>query len=298
MGSYSYDQSESESSYSSRTRRLLPQVPPEKLDHVTPSIQIRHESYQGKEPVDRVSELPHPQNSSQCLSVQDDVDPDSLSDASRSDDGPVLEKANKNQARAGATSPGDPGLQFKVQEKVSPSTKSTSFYIGSEDHPGKPDWGRSPVQSERATKTPPTTVLIRHLSGHEPKRTGVKPNSSAPNLQTQDKDSVPTKDNSGSSFVRQESFTRDRPSNGVQVKKLPHISSHPSIRDMERQRDHIQESFHSDVVSISDQESDILGQLLEPPFSACTVHDPRLPCSPTTMRFVITYYADDTHFYL
>ncbi|XP_029282183.1 LOW QUALITY PROTEIN: centrosomal protein of 170 kDa protein B-like [Cottoperca gobio] len=233
MGNYSYDNSESESSHSSRTRRLLPQVPPEKLDNVPPSILICHEPYQGQEPLDRGSGPPRPQDSTQRLVVQDDVDPDSLSDASRSDDWPVLEKAKKNQTRIGSLSPAGP-----------PSTKSTSFYIGSEDSPGKPDQARSPVQSERTRdlplKPPPTTVLIRHLSGHEPRRTGVKPNSSAPNLQMQD--SVPTKDSCIYSIVRQESFTKDRPSDTVQTKKLPHISSHPSIRDMEQRRENIQDT--------------------------------------------------------
>lgn len=246
MGSFSYDNSESESSHSSRTRRLLPQVPPEKLDSVAPSILIRHESYQGPEPLDRVSGPPRPQDSTQLLSIQDEVDPDSLSDASRSDDGPLLEKAKKNQIRTGAASPGATGSQHKGQEKVSPSTKATSFYIGSEDHPARAEQARSPVQSERThdppAKTPPTTVLIRHLSGHEPRRQGVKPNSSAPNLQTQDKDSVPTKDSCISFFVRQESFTKDRPSDNAQMKKLPHISSHPSIRDLEQRRENIQDT--------------------------------------------------------
>ncbi|XP_037607499.1 centrosomal protein of 170 kDa protein B isoform X2 [Sebastes umbrosus] len=240
MGNYSYDTSETESSHSSRTRRLLPQVPPEKLDSAPPSILIRHEPYQGPEPPRG------PQDSTQRLSVQDDVDPDSLSDASRSDDVPVLEKTKKNQARTGSLSPGATGPQFKGPEKVSPSTKSTSFYIGSEESPGKPDRARSPVQSERTrdppAKPPPTTVLIRHLSGHEPRRTGVKPNSSAPDLQMQDKDSVPTKDSCMSAIVRQESFTKDRPSDTVQMKKLPHISSHPSIRDMEQRRENFQET--------------------------------------------------------
>ncbi|XP_074540802.1 centrosomal protein of 170 kDa protein B isoform X2 [Halichoeres trimaculatus] len=244
MGNYSYDNSESESSHSSRTRRLLPQVPPEKLDSVPPSILIRHEPYHGQEALDRFSGTPRHQDSNQCLSVQDEVDPDSLSDASRSDDGPVLEKAKKNQARTGSVSPGGAGPQFRGADKVSPSTKSTSFYIGSEDTPSKPDQARSPVQSERVqkhpAKTPPTTILIRHLSGHEPRRTGVKPNSSAPNLQIQDKDSVPTPDSGISSIVRQESFTKDQPSDTVQMKKLPHISSHPSIRDMEQRREDTQ----------------------------------------------------------
>uniref|UniRef100_A0A672ZUG8 Centrosomal protein 170B n=1 Tax=Sphaeramia orbicularis TaxID=375764 RepID=A0A672ZUG8_9TELE len=237
--------SSSESSHSSRTRRLLPQVPPEKLDGTTPSILIRHESYQRQEPLDRTPGPPQTQDSTQHLSVQDDVDPDSLSDASRSDDAPVQERSKKSQTRGGAVSPGGVVSHIKSQEKVSPSTKSTSFYIGS-DSPGKSDQARSPVQSDRTreppAKTPPTTVLIRHLSSHEPRRMGVKPNSSAPNLQTQDKDSVPSKDSCASSFVRQESFTKDRPSDTVQMKKLPHISSHPSIRDMEQRRESIPDS--------------------------------------------------------
>uniref|UniRef100_A0A3Q4GDE6 Centrosomal protein 170Bb n=1 Tax=Neolamprologus brichardi TaxID=32507 RepID=A0A3Q4GDE6_NEOBR len=218
---------ESESSHSSRTRRLLPQVPPEKLDCVTPSIMIRHESYQSQEPLDRTFGPSHSVDSTQRLSVQDDVDPDSLSDASRSDDGPVQEKMRTNQVKTAFVSPGITGPQLRGQEKVSPSSKSTCFYIGSEDHPSKPEQAQSPVQSEK-TRDPP--------------RTGVKPNSSAPNLQTQDKDSVPTKDSCTSSFIRQESFTKDQPSDTVQMKKLPHISSHPSIRDMEQRRENIQDT--------------------------------------------------------
>lgn len=237
MGSYSYDNSESESSHSSRTRRLLPQVPPEKLDALAPSILIRTEPPPGQEP-DRAAPRPH--DSAQRLCVQDDVDPDSLSDASRSDDAPVLEKTRKSQARSGATSPAAPGPQPRGQDKVSPSPRSTSFYIGSEDQTGRAEQGPSPAPADRA-KAPPTTVLIRHLSGHEPRRTGVKPNSSAPNLQTQDKDSVPTKDGCASSFVRQESFTKEPAGDTVQMKKLPHISSHPSIRDLEQRRDQVQD---------------------------------------------------------
>lgn len=242
LGGYSYDNSESESSHSSRTRRLLPQVPPEKLDAATPSIVIRHESDQGQENLERASGSPSQQESTQRLCVQDDVDPDSLSDTSRSDDGPTLEKTKKT----GATSQGGIVPQFKGQERLSSSTKSTSFYIGSEDSPCKLDQARSPVKSERTldppAKTPPTTVLIRHLSGHEPRRTSVKPNSSAPNLNMQDKESVSTKDGCMLSFVRQESFTKDRPSNNDQMKKLPHISSHPSIRDMEQRREKLQDT--------------------------------------------------------
>ncbi|XP_015224471.1 PREDICTED: centrosomal protein of 170 kDa protein B-like [Cyprinodon variegatus] len=237
VGSYSYDTSESETSHSSRTRRLLPQVPQDKAESVPPSILIRHESHQGQRSQERVHGPPCSLDSTQRLAVQDDVDPDSLSDASRSEDGPAMLHAKKIEVRAGNTSP---GYHVRVQDKSSPVNKSTFFYIGAEDQLGKAESARSPIPADRVrdpeTKTPPTTVLIRHLSGHEPRRTGVKPNNSAPNLIIQDKDSVPTKD-----IFRQESFTKDRPSDTIPMKKLPHISSQPSIIDMEQRQEGIQE---------------------------------------------------------
>ncbi|XP_071226437.1 centrosomal protein of 170 kDa protein B-like isoform X4 [Salvelinus alpinus] len=256
MPSHSMDNSESEASQSCRIRRLLPQVPPgdrDKPESPTPSILIRHEPpYPGPEtPLERSSGTPRHQDSTQRLCVQDDVDPDSLSDASRSDDGSVLERTRKSQERtSGATSPGDTGPHYRGQDKLSPSqpTKSTSFYIGSEECSlVKPDLARSPFLSqgpERGrdipAKTSPTTVLIRHLSSHEPRRLGIKPNNSAPNLHSQqDKESKdPSKDSLGtSSFVRQESFTKEQPSDDIQIKRLPHISSHPTLRDMEQRRE-------------------------------------------------------------
>uniref|UniRef100_A0A3P9HT60 Centrosomal protein 170B n=1 Tax=Oryzias latipes TaxID=8090 RepID=A0A3P9HT60_ORYLA len=228
-----------------RTRRLLPQVPPEKLDCITPTISIRHEAHLIHTPSDRASAPTHSQDSNQCLSVQDDVDPDSLSDASRSDDGRVLEKAKNNQVRNENVPLCTTGLQFKVDKKVSPFNKSTCFYIGSDDYPSKPDKAHS-VQTERvreiSAKAPPTTVLVRHLSEHETKRAGIKANSSAPNLQTQDKDATSARDGCISCFVRQESFTKDQTRDAVQIKKLPHISSQPSIRDMEQKQEDMHDS--------------------------------------------------------
>lgn len=234
--SCSYDCSESESSFSCRTRRLLPQVPPEKSSSATPGILIYCEPHKDLDHTDTVVAPP----SAQGLSVHDDVDPDSLSDASRSDDAPVLERTKSSNA-PGALSP-----DFRDQDKLRPLTKSTFFYIGSEDSSDKPDQICSIHQSEKShdplVKPPATTVLIRHLSGPDPRRSGVKPNSSAPDLHTQNKDSILTKDNGASCFVRQESFTRDRPSDGIQLKKLPHISSHPSLRDLEQRKNTIQDT--------------------------------------------------------
>ena len=222
-------QSESESSQVSRTKRLLPQVPPgERAEGSTPSILIQQDSYPGPETLDGDPRATCPPQSGQLLGIQDDVDPDSLSDTSRSDDGQERAHRTKTPAKASSRAPGP---QVRPSERVSPSpsTRSTCFYIGS-DSPGKAE----PPLKEAPSKAPPTTILIRHLSGHEPRRTTVKPNSSAPNLQLQDKDAVPTKDGA---IVRQESFTKERSSDSVQKKKLPHISSHPSIRDMEQRKE-------------------------------------------------------------
>ncbi|XP_062857587.1 centrosomal protein of 170 kDa protein B [Trichomycterus rosablanca] len=211
------DHSESDCTQISKTRRLLPQVPPtagEKQESTTPSILIRTEPSLDRDPSEKTSRTSQP-DSANRLRVQEDVDHDSLSDTSRSDDSSILDRSLKGH---------------RGSENVPP--KSTSFYIGSEDRSGK---SRSPgsSQTERAAspKVPPTTVLIRHLSGQESRRP-VKPNFSAPNLQTQHKDLVPTKEAQSSAFVRQESFTKERPSDHVPVKRLPHISSHPALRDL------------------------------------------------------------------
>ncbi|XP_051731907.1 centrosomal protein of 170 kDa protein B isoform X3 [Ctenopharyngodon idella] len=239
MISQSSDISESEGSQGSRTRRLLPQVPPgEKLENTTPSILIRHETNVDHEPPEKGSREPQQKDCTQRLRVQDDVDPDSLSDTSRSDDSSILDRSGRSQGKRETSTP-SPSENVNhsrgLREMPPPTPKPTSFYIGSEDGSCKSDASKSPIlsQPERdySPKMPPTTVLIRHLSGHESRRP-VKPNSSAPNLQADNRDVVPTKETS-TSFVRQESFTKDRPSDNIQVKKLPHISSHPALRSLD-----------------------------------------------------------------
>ncbi|XP_039523058.1 centrosomal protein of 170 kDa protein B isoform X2 [Pimephales promelas] len=248
MISQSLDTSESDGSQGFRTRRQLPQVPPgEKLENTTPSILIRHETTFDHEPPEKNSRAPQQQDCNQRLRVQDDVDPDSLSDTSRSDDSSILDKSGRSQEKRGTSIP-SPSENVNhsrgLREMPPPTPKPTSFYIGSEDGSSKSDASKSPIlsQPERdfSPKIPPTTVLIRHLSGHESRRP-VKPNSSAPNLQAHNRDVVPTKETS-TSFVRQESFTKDRPSDNIQVKKLPHISSHPALRSLDTEET-VQDTF-------------------------------------------------------
>ncbi|XP_016087318.1 centrosomal protein of 170 kDa protein B-like isoform X2 [Sinocyclocheilus grahami] len=239
MISQSLDILESEGSQVSRTRRLLPQVPPgEKLENTTPSILIRHETNMDHEPPEKGSRAPQQHDCTQWLCVQDDVDPDSLSDTSRSDDSSILDRSGRSQGKSRTTTHSpykNVNHSRGLRELPTPTPKPTSFYIGSKDGSCKSDVSKSPVlsQPERdsSPKIPPTTVLIRHLNGHESRRP-VKPNSSAPNLQMHNRDVVPTKETS-TSFVRQESFTKDRASDNIQVKKLPHISSHPALRSLD-----------------------------------------------------------------
>ncbi|XP_060721978.1 centrosomal protein of 170 kDa protein B isoform X1 [Tachysurus vachellii] len=225
--SQSVDQSESECTQSSKTRRLLPQVPSagEKQESNTPCILIQTKPSVEFDPSENVSRTSQP-DSTQRLKVHEDVDHDTLSDTSHSDDSSILDRSSKSQEQYRMSA-------SLVSESIQP--KSTSFYIGSEEGFYRSDAARSPVltQTERAPspKMPPTTVLIRHLSSQEYKR-AVKPNSSAPNLQIHNKDSVPSKEPPSSSFVRQESFTKDRPSDNIQVKRLPHISSHPTLQEL------------------------------------------------------------------
>ncbi|XP_077076331.1 centrosomal protein of 170 kDa protein B isoform X3 [Siphateles boraxobius] len=248
MISQSLDISESDGSQGFRIRRLLPQVPPgEKLENTTPTILIRHETNVDHEPPEKGSTAQQQQDCNQRLRVQDDLDPDSLSDTSRSDDSSILDRSGRSQEKRG-TSISSPSENVNhsrgLREMPPPTPKPTSFYIGSEDGSSKSDASKSPIlsQPERdfSPKIPPTTVLIRHLSGHESRRP-VKPNSSAPNLQAHNRDVVPTKETS-TSFVRQESFTKDRPSDNIQVKKLPHISSHPALRSLDTEET-VQDTF-------------------------------------------------------
>lgn len=193
----------SESESGRRTRRLLPRVPPEKGDGAPPGLPGRRDSSKERDRADAA-----PRDSARCLSLPDEVDPDSLSDASRSEDGAVSRRAKSRRAAPSSS-----------------SAKCTLFYIGSDESGAQPDPARFSAHFQRSpdppAKTPPTTVLIRQLGGHEARRGGVKANSSAPDLPTQNADCVPTRD--ASSLVRRD----------VPAKRLPHISSQPNIRDSE-----------------------------------------------------------------
>lgn len=161
------------------------------------------------------SAAPGSQDDVHRLTVQDDVEPDSLSDASRSDDGSAVEHSRKQLTDA--------------EERLGLSVKSTAFYIRSGE--SKPHGGGLKVSSpnpERklVNRTFSTATLTKQkcFQDSEP----VRPAAAQP-VPGHRTPSPESKEAATSSLIRQESFTTDKPSNA----RLPNISSLPVERDPE-----------------------------------------------------------------
>ncbi|KFM08677.1 Centrosomal protein of 170 kDa protein B [Aptenodytes forsteri] len=220
-----------------RTRRLLPQLPPsDKSDGSTPTVLVCQESY--SEVTKRTIMKDHCVEAygdpSSRLFIQEDLDPDSLSDASRSDDGFSMEKGkkykenNKMLEQMGEETKSEsrqPGVSRVSNVRAVSEPVSTSFYIDKDGKDqefsfksaGTPVPGKPPVKDVSAYVNAAGKVVI---SLHQ----------SLP----QDEENMAGKE--ASSFVRQESFTKDKSSSGVPQNKLPHISSHPLLKDLEAVR--------------------------------------------------------------
>ncbi|NXR94020.1 C170B protein, partial [Hypocryptadius cinnamomeus] len=221
---------EPENSVPSRTRRLLPQLPPsDKSDSPTPTVLVCQESY--SEVTKRTIVKDHCVeaygDSSSRLFIQEDLDPDSLSDASRSDDGFSTEKGKKykenskmlEQMREDNRSESrQPGATRISHVRAVSEPVSTSFYIEfSFKCAGTPVSGKPLVKDVSAyINTAGKVVISLHQS------------------LPQDQENMSGKETA--SFVRQESFTKDKSSSGVPQNKLPHISSHPLLKDLEAVR--------------------------------------------------------------
>ncbi|KAM9148853.1 centrosomal protein of 170 kDa protein B [Pangshura tecta] len=244
----------------SRTRRLLPQLPPsDKSDSPTPTVLICQDSYpevskrnivkeQGKETY---------ADPSTRLFIQEDLDPDSLSDTSKSDDGFGLEKGKKckenskmpeQERRRG----GD--LKPEVRQAAAPGVSSitavsepvsTSFYIGDETNevgiPSKLSLSASHSRADKECKDQEFPIkspsaaasgkpVAKDVNSTYVSASGKMVISLHQNL-AQEQENVATKEIS--SFIRQESFTKDKSSSVVPQSKLPHISSHPLLKDLD-----------------------------------------------------------------
>ncbi|XP_067411056.1 centrosomal protein of 170 kDa protein B isoform X1 [Emydura macquarii macquarii] len=243
----------------SRTRRLLPQLPPsDKSDSPTPPVVICQDSY--PEVAKRNVVKKHgreayadPRNQ---LFLQEDLDPDSLSDTSKSDDGFGLEKGKKHKENSKTPEqewrrredlkpeirqPGAPGVSSitAVSEPV-----STSFYIGDETNEAGIPSKLSDSQADKeykdqefpfksASTAASGKPVIKDVNNTYVSASGKMVISLHPSL-PQEQENIATKETS--SFIRQESFTKDKSSSVVPQNKLPHISSHPLLKDLDTTR--------------------------------------------------------------
>lgn len=172
--------------------------------------------------------------------MQDDVEPDSLSDASKSDDGSIVEQKRKPLSDQEEKQNGD---------KRTLPAKSTSFYIGSEEEV-VPKARTPKAERKQVTKTFSTATLTKLRGSQESAR--VKPVVSAPVL------SQATQRPEGkeaSPLFRQESFTKERPSST----RLPNISSQPAQRDLNPEL--LQRANSQDTHSFLKETEDVLAVL-------------------------------------
>ncbi|XP_053922731.1 centrosomal protein of 170 kDa protein B isoform X9 [Cuculus canorus] len=242
-----------------RTRRLLPQLPPsDKLDSSTPTVLVCQESYSEitKRTILKDHCVEPYGDASSRLFIQEDLDPDSLSDASRSDDGFSMEKGkkykenNKMLEHTGEDTKSEsrqPGASRVSNMRAVSEPVPTSFYIGDDSN----DMGIAAklslsVSHARADKTSKDQEFSFKSAGTPvPAKAPVKDVSAYINAAgkvvislhqslPQDQENMSGKETS--SFVRQESFTKDKSSSGVPQNKLPHISSHPLLKDLEAVR--------------------------------------------------------------
>ncbi|XP_070607475.1 centrosomal protein of 170 kDa protein B isoform X1 [Erythrolamprus reginae] len=241
---------ESDISVASRTRRLLPQLPPgEKLESPTPTILICHETFP------EVSQMNFSNDSREEIYVdsdnrlltQEDLDPDSLSDASKSDDGINLEKCRKSQdgtkmseknrirsENAKSRSSQCPMPRLSGLRALS-DPLSTSFYMGDEAEeigvPSKLTSSIPPPPLEIDKEEPPFKygkAAAKGMNNTCLYSNGKMVMSLHQGLPEQ---ALATKEISP--FVRQESFTKEKSSSNVPQNRLPHISSHPLLKDLE-----------------------------------------------------------------
>ncbi|XP_041253050.1 centrosomal protein of 170 kDa protein B isoform X3 [Onychostruthus taczanowskii] len=250
---------EPENSVPSRTRRLLPQLPPsDKSDSPTPTVLVCQESYSEvtKRTIMKEHCVEAYGDSSSRLFIQEDLDPDSLSDASRSDDGFSTEKGKKykenskmlEQMREDNRSESRQQGATRISHVRAVSEPvSTSFYIGDDSNdaevPSKLSLSVSHTRADKDSKDPEFSFKCAGtpVSGKPPVKdvsayinTAGKVVISVHQSLPQDQENMSGKETA--SFVRQESFTKDKSSSGVPQNKLPHISSHPLLKDLEAVR--------------------------------------------------------------
>ncbi|XP_030212291.1 centrosomal protein of 170 kDa protein B isoform X2 [Gadus morhua] len=224
----------------SSTRRALPKAPlSESGDAPDPSGRVRYAMQSTFEVVDPGSGSGM-QPPGSAPDPRDDLEPDSLSDASRSDDGSVVE------TRPAPSTPDAAPRSDGVDSPRLPA-KSTSFYVGSEEDSGPctPKAERKP--NPRLFSTATLTKQRGSLDAGK-----LKPNASAPLLdrgRSPSPGSPESRHSASAALIRQESFTKECPSNT----RLPHISTKPE--------DGSPRALHQDTHSYLKDTEDLLASM-------------------------------------
>ncbi|XP_076984493.1 centrosomal protein of 170 kDa protein B isoform X2 [Tamandua tetradactyla] len=201
---------EPEAAPPSRTRRLLPQLPSEKADSpVGPEDAQR--SRPGR------PELGSEQTS--CLLGQEDLDPDSLSDASGSDGGRGPEPGREplERRRSPEEGPVWPGALGE--------SAPTSFFIGGQN--GEASFPRKPLAApgEASRAAPPSTQAQSSVHVSTDGRMVIQLQARRP---PESQGPTPAVPREAVACVRQESITKEPASPG----QLPPISSHPLLQGL------------------------------------------------------------------
>uniref|UniRef100_G3TCZ1 Centrosomal protein 170B n=1 Tax=Loxodonta africana TaxID=9785 RepID=G3TCZ1_LOXAF len=227
----------------SRTRRLLPQLPSERAD-----------SPAGPEATRKAGPgLPEPgSEQASPLFGQEDLDPDSLSDASGSDGGrgPELGRGQPPERRR---SPEEVLAWTRGQRspRTLGETAPTSFFIS--DQNGEAGTTRKPFtapgEAEGPGQVPPPRVTLPSMqtqNGPCVSTSGrmVIQLHTGRSLEPGGHGPAPSKE--ALAFVRQESFTKEPASGPPAPGKLPYISSHPLLQDLATARA-ARSELHSDT---------------------------------------------------
>ncbi|EGV94904.1 Protein KIAA0284 [Cricetulus griseus] len=196
-----------------RTRRLLPQLPSDRADSPA-GLEAARRSGPGP------PELGNEQASH--LIGQEDLDPDSLSDASGSDGGRGPEPGPERQeelawakGRRSPRAPGEPApTSFFIGDQNGEATFPKKSFVapGEVDGPGRVVQ-TSPSARDSLYVSANGRMMIQLRSGRSP-----------------EPDPAPPKE--ALAFARQESFTKEPASGPPAPGKLPHISNHPLLQDL------------------------------------------------------------------
>ncbi|XP_023986755.1 centrosomal protein of 170 kDa protein B isoform X5 [Physeter macrocephalus] len=207
-----------------RQRRLLPQLPSDRADSPT-----------GPEATRRSGPGPPELGSEQAglLLGQEDLEPDSLSDASGSDGGRGPEPGGGLQEeRRGSPQEGLAWTRGRRSPRAPGEPAPTSFFVGDQNEeaafPRKATVAPGQVEGpgRAARPSPPTRdsvyvstrgrMVVQLRTGRSPEPEGPAP--------------APAKE--APAFVRQESFTKEPASGPAAPGQLPYIRSHPLLQDL------------------------------------------------------------------